>query len=283
MPGRLGKNLRSGHIAEDIGILFLRSFCAVAKIRQEDDYGTDAIATLLREESGLLHAENTFYVQIKSKSVHKITYDKNEIKWLLDQDLPLFILSVDKIEQELAIYTTNPVYELAFRTQVNELEINFESLSDGEYDRVNVSGDVAVCKLGPPIIRISERESRLNVNSNQVYSLMKVWIEKERDQYELRKIGRTQTFKWNTWGLPEVFITYSIGKYENLKKDLNKIKPYIEYVGHHLTMSDTFNDIDALKSFMHLYKWFNNEGIEIDLDINKIRRAIKDDNMNKEK
>jgi len=74
MPGRLGANFRRGHLAEDLGVFFLRSFCAVADLRQEDDFGLDAIATLLSRRCGILYAEESFAVQIKAVSVGEIEY-----------------------------------------------------------------------------------------------------------------------------------------------------------------------------------------------------------------
>ena len=43
MPGKLSRNLRKGHLAEDIGISVLRGFTAVADTRVQDDIGIDAL------------------------------------------------------------------------------------------------------------------------------------------------------------------------------------------------------------------------------------------------
>ena len=124
MSSRLGKNLRSGHLAEDLGVLVLRRFCAVAQIRQEDDYGIDAVATLLKPDSGLLYAERSFMVQIKSASIKEIVYKNHEVTWLLSQDLPLFFCIVDTNNDSISLYTTNRLYKhLWFFGQIKKITL----------------------------------------------------------------------------------------------------------------------------------------------------------------
>ena len=50
MPGTVSTNTRAGHLAEDFGRLILRSIAAVAPIEPADDFGIDAIATLLEPD-----------------------------------------------------------------------------------------------------------------------------------------------------------------------------------------------------------------------------------------
>ena len=110
MPGKITKNLRKGHLSEDIGVSFLRNFSAVAQVRQEDDIGIDAVATLLKPNGKFLYAEESFTVQIKSASIKKINYDEQQLDWLMEQDLPFFVMIVDKEEGEIKMYTTNPIF-----------------------------------------------------------------------------------------------------------------------------------------------------------------------------
>ncbi len=75
MPGRRGKNLRSGDLAEELGNLLLKGLAAVAEVPRPEDVGFDSVATLLREDgAGFLYAEDPFYVQFKSASVESVTY-----------------------------------------------------------------------------------------------------------------------------------------------------------------------------------------------------------------
>ena len=109
MPGRLGRNLRSGHRAEGLGIELLRAFCAVAPVPQAEDVGFDAIGTILRSDRRFLIADASFCVQFKANSVREIVYDKAGYDWLRKLSLPLFIGSVDVSLQEVALYATHHV------------------------------------------------------------------------------------------------------------------------------------------------------------------------------
>lgn len=107
MPGKLWRNLRSGHRAEGLGVELLRQLCAVAPVPQTEDVGFDAVATVLRIDGGLLRAGNSFCVQFKARSVREIPYDRAAYDSLRALDLPLFIGSVDAATQELALFTTH--------------------------------------------------------------------------------------------------------------------------------------------------------------------------------
>jgi hypothetical protein len=109
VPGRLGRNLRIGHRAEELGIELLRAFCAVAPLPQAEDVGFDAIGTILRSDGRFLIAEDSFCVQFKAKSVWEIVYDKAGYDWLRKLSLPLFIGSVEISLQEVALYATHHV------------------------------------------------------------------------------------------------------------------------------------------------------------------------------
>src|SRR5262245_5461958 len=103
MSGRRGKNLRSGDLAEELGILLLKGIAAVAEVPRPEDIGFDGVATLLKDDgSGLLYAEDSFYVQLKSSSVPSVTYEGHEAEWLVNLKLPLFIGSVNMIDESLS-------------------------------------------------------------------------------------------------------------------------------------------------------------------------------------
>jgi hypothetical protein len=109
MPGRLDRNLRRGHRAETLGIELLRAFCAVAQIPQSEDYGIDAVATVLRAEERFWMAGQSFWVQFKARSVRTLEYDREKYAWLRRLALPLFVAFVDLGSCEIALYTTHNV------------------------------------------------------------------------------------------------------------------------------------------------------------------------------
>ena len=81
-----GKNLRAGDIAEQLGIMLLQSVALVAPIPRTEDVGIDAVVTLIRDfDSYRYLAEDSFFVQIKAKSVNSILFEKEQLKWLITQ------------------------------------------------------------------------------------------------------------------------------------------------------------------------------------------------------
>ncbi len=80
-------NYRSGDRAEALGIVLLQSFCAVAPVPRQEDFGlVDAVATLLRREGRMLYAEDSFSVQFKSRTEKVIEYRDKRFMALLAQD-----------------------------------------------------------------------------------------------------------------------------------------------------------------------------------------------------
>lgn len=275
MTQKLGKNLRSGHIAEDIGILFLRSFCSVAKIRQEDDYGTDAVATLLRSEKGMLYAENSFFVQIKSSRINRIEYADSEIDWILNQDLPFFICSVDKVNQTIALYTTNPIYNLLVDMDVNKVELILSESPKNEHNRFEKKDDRTLIYIGPPVIFIKESDSRTDEFSYRAYKLMSEWVTKEYNLMTLRRLGITKFAKWTTWNTPDYYGTMNVGSNDNITRDLEAIKPLLEYLSLHISFSEIGNKYEESLAFLILKKWFEKNSLELDINEEELKRKVK--------
>jgi len=269
MPEKITKNLRKGHLSEDIGISFLRNFSAVAQVRQEDDVGIDAIATLLRPDGKFLHAEQSFTVQIKSVSVTEINYDENQLEWLLNQDLPLFILTVDKKEGEIAIYTTNPIYGLFTRgSQTATLHLDEES--EYHFKRIETEGSHADIYLGPPILVANELEARTDEFIDKAYSLLKSWVTSEINQFGFRRLKKSRLAKWETWEKPNYNGEVSSTSSENIQRDMKAIKPYLEYLCNHVFWSPDKHK--AASAFITLKEWYEENDVELYID----EEAIED-------
>jgi hypothetical protein len=94
MPGKLDSNLRQGNFQEELGILLLRSFCAVAPVPRTEDVGVDVVATLLeRKDNRVLFAKENFLIQLKDSSISHTLYEGESLQWLLNLKVP-FLLEV---------------------------------------------------------------------------------------------------------------------------------------------------------------------------------------------
>src|SRR5437868_973227 len=132
MTGRRGKNLRSGDLKEELGVLLLKGFCVVATVERPEDVGLDGVATLLREEKGLLYAENSFYVQFKSKSVRSVRYKGEEVRWLKNLKLPLFIGSVSIEDGSIELFCTHRVSQIMAEMEHPIIQLNLDPVPDRE-------------------------------------------------------------------------------------------------------------------------------------------------------
>lgn len=105
MPAVRGKNLRSGDVVEQLGLLLLQNLALVAPVPRTEDVGVDAVVTLLEDlDSYRLVATNSFFVQIKSDSVKEISYKEEQVNWLFGLELPFFIASVNKANSSLNLF-----------------------------------------------------------------------------------------------------------------------------------------------------------------------------------
>ena len=106
----MDRNLRRGNLAEDLGVLLLRHCAAVVQFPRTEDYGIDAIGTLLRPVSGRkVVPEDSFCVQFKAASIREVHFKLEKLLWLEDLELPFLIGSVDLELAKLDLYWTHPL------------------------------------------------------------------------------------------------------------------------------------------------------------------------------
>jgi hypothetical protein len=272
MPGKLGANFRRGHLAEDLGVFFLRSFCAVADLRQEDDFGLDAIATLLSRRDGILYAEESFAVQIKAVSVEEIGYEDEELEWLLRQSLPFFFLTVDLGRGIFHVYTANPAYELLARQNIDSAKLLFTT-PDITYSRTKLTDNHADVYLGPPVLSTEIGKLDDLEHLHRVYDLMKVWVTSEITQAGFRALNKSRLMRWETWEEPESVGVFSSGGMLNLKRDMKMVEPYISYLSNHIVWC--LDDPDLERAFLTLKDWFEEFGVETDMDEFELRGQMR--------
>lgn len=273
MPGRLGANFRRGHLAEDLGVFFLRSFCAVADLRQEDDFGIDAVATLLSPRGRVLYAEESFAVQIKAASVEEIDYQGQELEWLLRQRLPLFFVTVDLDEGNFKVYTASPVYQLLPHKQDIDSARLLMTVPDAWSSRVKLIESHADIYLGPPIL--DTEIGMLNDGEHQwrMYELMKEWVTSEISQIGLRALGKSRCLRWETWIEPESAGGVSHGSILDLKRDMKVVEPYVSYLAQHIIWC--LKDPELERAFLTLKDWFEEFGVETGLDEDELRGQMR--------
>jgi hypothetical protein len=126
MPGRRRTNFRSGDLSEHLGLLLLKRIAAVADVPRAEDFGIDAVATLLRrDEDGNCYAEDGFVVQLKSDSV-ALEYHDHELTWFLGQSRPMFIGRVSRRDSRISLYPTLYVSQAVLALHAKHVTILFD-------------------------------------------------------------------------------------------------------------------------------------------------------------
>ncbi|MCG8687579.1 MAG: hypothetical protein MI892_22075 [Desulfobacterales bacterium] len=271
MPSRLGRNLRKGHLAEDIGISALRAFSAVADVRHQDDIGVDAYCVLLRPENQLLFAEDPFSVQFKAASIQTIKYNTSSINWFTSLQIPLFFGRVDVSTGVVLFYTASKYREQLYKVQEpSEIVLNFdseESFSDEK--KINVG-------LHPPIMACDERSSRTDKFAAHAYSHFKKWISFEKRAIELQRFNIHITPKWEWGGEPNLFFTGSRTRIPERIEHMESALPIIDKLAFH-AMGTSDCDPNLLKAFIRVFRWFEEQGFNSeDLPINILSSTMNE-------
>jgi hypothetical protein len=121
MPSRL-HNYREGDRSEYLAVYLLSALGLVTQVPRQEDIGFDLVCSVADQETGRLTFNHQFLVSLKSRSSPNIVLkpDKgNErnsihIQWLYRLELPFFLGVVDKKQNELALYSTLPIWFIPY-------------------------------------------------------------------------------------------------------------------------------------------------------------------------
>lgn len=249
MPAFRGINLRSGDLAEQLGVLLLQSVALVAPIPRTEDVGIDVVGTLIRKYDGYKYiAEDSFFVQMKSASVTEILFEGDQIKWLNELRLPLFIAAVDRKTSMIKLYSTQSL-TVAFVENPDRKKINFKLLENYEGELSN-NGETIDLPIGPPVIEWSLNDVETNPNfGEQFYDLMKLHIALMKKSIETMRVGYAPLAIWETGKPPKIWANQLKGRNDDLAVD-EISAPYFQAILHNLTLG---KDIATTRSLYRLF------------------------------
>lgn len=202
MPGFRGKNLRSGDLAEQLGLVLLQNVSLVTPVPRTEDVGIDAVATILRNYDSYNYvAEESFFIQLKSLSVSEIIYKDEQVRWLIELQLPLFIGIVDRKKSTIYIYSS---YHLSdtIATNPDRKEIAIDLTNFSQYDCSDTNENTKI-PIGPCVISWSF--DTLESNSNFIddfYTVLKPHIVFMKQALETRRVGYVESITWHTGQIP---------------------------------------------------------------------------------
>lgn len=202
MPAFRSKNLRSGDIAEQLGVLLLQSVGLVAPVPRTEDVGIDVVFTFLEDfDVRRFKASTSFYVQLKSTSIDSIEYVGEEVRWLQDLELPLFIGSVNRKTATMDLYCCHNLSEVFVADPECERII---IRTDPGINPVDLHKPDDVVNVGPPVFSWSLEDvaSKPELRS-QFNSVCRVHAKAAKTSIELRRVGLVKTVSWKTNEIPK--------------------------------------------------------------------------------
>lgn len=198
MPGRRPKGLRSGDLNEELGILLLKSFAAVAPVPRPEDTGIDAVATLLRDDTKTrLIAENSFFVQLKSYSDRTVEFVDHEVDWVKELKLPFFIGSVCKKIGQIELYSTHRLTEFLINEPPSRIRLHLD-----EGSAQQISKDAWDVRIGPPILKWKTDVFGDDEFSRHACAIIKAHVVAEQRNIECRSVRYCEKLSWETDKLP---------------------------------------------------------------------------------
>ena len=209
----MDNNLRRAYVQEQLGVYLLRSVAAVAEVERPQDYGVDAIVTLLRPENRrYLLANATFYVQLKSATVSNIGYKGDSLCWLKNLRIPMFIGSVDSKKMTLSLYTSHRAFlaltSWDYKEIVIHLHENPNSQNDSEKWCVEKSSNctekTADVYLGNPVYELSPKDLSDETILTDFCDVLEPMLAILQRNIQWQPIGYSELFRWNTGKPPEL-------------------------------------------------------------------------------
>lgn len=198
MPGRRLSSYRKGDWNEDLGILLLKLLAAVAPIPRQEDFGLDAIGTLLHPvQNNLVYAEESFYIQLKSESQKAISYRDHELDWLKNLQLPLFIGQVSRKDSSLLLFPAHVLNEFFVLRDFRNLKELVIKLHDDSAKR-KVNGESYELYIGPPLLTINITHASDSSFIENAYKILKNYLHLEHQNINSRRLRFYRHIKWIT-------------------------------------------------------------------------------------
>ncbi len=247
-------NYRSGDRAEQLGVVLMQLFCAVASVPRQEDWGiVDAVATLLRRDGPLLYAEDSFLVQFKSRTMRTVKYLDNRFKTLLQQELPLFIARVDLGNAEIKLYSVAAVLAHPNINDIKGVVLYLDPMSQ------RLEKDILHTSLGDPVLQWTAAQLVDQDYERKAYAVMKEWLELDRWNRRYRKMGMQMQIRWQTDEVPSQLSTCFLWNPQRGAAALAEVVPAVQMLAG-LAISDE----SIADPVLRLIAWMRDQGIDPD-------------------
>ena len=198
-----GLNLRSGDIAESLGVLLLQGISLVAPVPRTEDVGIDVVATLIRRDGNVGIAESPLYVSLKSTSVRSVRFtDATQVQWIKSLDLPFFIGSVERTTGKIELFCCHMLTQVQIETvPCNSIEL---FLDEDDLKTKQPPADGRHLFIGPPVLSWKINDLVDDAFLKRAYQVLNAHLAIARRNIELCRTGRFEIPKWKTGEAPVV-------------------------------------------------------------------------------
>jgi hypothetical protein len=247
-------NYRSGDRAEALGVVLLQSFCAVASVPRQEDFGlVDAVATLLRRDGRLLYAEDSFAVQFKSRTEKVIKYLDKRFAALLAQDLSLFIAHVNLKAAEVKLFGLGVALSHPNINDVAGLVVHLAPVAQ------RIEKGVLHTSLGDPMLKWTTADLDSRDFEQTSYKVMKQWLDLDRWNRRYRKMGMRTSIQWKTNEAPSPGGMTTIWNPARRVESLTELVPAVQMIAGRAT-----SDAAIAPTVLQLIAWMRAEGVDPD-------------------
>ena len=254
MPGSRDRNLRSGDLHEELGLLLLKMVALVAPVPRPEDVGVDAFVTLLRSDGKRrLLPDQSFMVQLKAASTESVRYaGSDEVAWLTNLEFPLFIGRVDLATSRIELFSTNTLNRVLLEKGYEEIRL---LLNPGE--ERSESPNLRQFYTGPPAHAWSLEDAAGPDFLDLTYSILRPHVEALRQNRQLRAIQYHRGFTWETGGAPVptgnmTLVTPS----HDIRDTLREMVPHLQRMLWDLFGSKRYSDFPSLVAMVNtMRKW----------------------------
>ena len=259
MAGRRNRRFRRGDLNEELGLLLLREIAAVAEVPRPEDFGIDAVATLLRRVGNDLFAEASFYVQLKSESVKEVVFEGDDVRWLRNLKLPLFFGIVSKRTGSLSLHPCHRLSQILLEMDYQRIVVTL-----GDSHKEEAEGERRI-RLGDPILRWSTEQIDTIEFHDRAFSLLEEFLRIEQRNIDFRASRWFQQAIWVTNESVKPAAVSVMGNADpdvSLRPALQDMIPGLFAVQAHALMKA--NEDTAISACRELVSYMREHGIDPD-------------------
>ena len=190
MPGARAYGFRIGDNAELLSEFVISRLAFVSKVPRTEDVGHDFLCSLAEREANLFKAGPFFTVQAKNNGSPIIYQKTHEIDWIKNQENPFFVCVANLNSLSVEFYTTWNLL-IGILHQAAQKIVLIPGNATDKYKPPETEPDLSEQRiyLGKPILNISAKELINDENVNKYASVLKRWIEIDRENIVNRYAG----------------------------------------------------------------------------------------------